>query len=773
MNRHIFFLFLVFSISVNGQSSFSDSWQGYFSYNNVVDISASSDKIYAAAENAFFTYDLNSNELEKFSSIDGLSGQNITTAYFSENNEKFVLGYDNGLIEVFFEDTKEVKRVVDVVNKPTIAPDKKALNHILEYNGLLYIASDFGITLYDLERLEFGDTFFIGESGAQIEVRQTTISGDYIYAATEAGIYRALVDNDNLIDFEEWERVITSNWLGVQSFAGELYAISLGRRLYRYNGVTFVVIPEIPIFESTLKDFKANDTFMTVSINEKVHIYDAALNEVHAIEDLGTEEEFVDIAYNTGFLLGQDIYLGTTTYGMLKTAVPNIMSVTQILPDGPSSNNAFSVTAFADELWVVYGDYDVFYNPYPLDTRGVSHFEDLSWTNIPYTEEFDARSLVHVTVNPSHRNQAYISSFFSGILEIVDDEPVQVLNETNSGLESLMIPGFPTYIDVRVDGTAFDNEGNFWVLNSKVEFGIKVLRSSGAWDSYSITEVLGDFLNGENALARLAISDSGIKFIGTYKNGLWIFDETRSEGNRIKKIGVEESGNLPVFDIRSLAIDKRGNLWIGTTKGLRVLFGADNAINIDNPQTSEIIIEGEDGVPEELLFQQIVTDIEVDGSNNKWIATSDSGVFYFSPDGSETLAHFTTDNSPLPVNNVNSIELDGETGTVYMATNRGIVSFNGTATDPNETLEDVYAYPNPVRPGFEGQLTISGLVSNANIKITDIEGNLVHETTSEGGTVQWDLRAFGKHKVASGVYMILIANEDGTETKVTKVMVVR
>lgn len=754
-------------MSVSGQSF--NSWLGHYSYNNVIDISLGANKIYGASENAFFTYDLQSNEIEKFSTVNGLSGEQISTAYFSESAQKYVIGYDNGLIEVFDATTEDIRRVVDIVDKPTIPPNKKTINHMLEYNGLLYLSTNYGISLYDINALEFGDTYFIGSNGSQIEVRQTTILGEFIYAATNAGIYRATVDNDNLIDFAEWQRVITSNWRGIIAFGQDVYAVNNNRRLYKYNGTSFLIESQIPQYETVLEDLKVNDNYMTLVHDQKVHVYDSALNEVLALDTL---DEYPDLEFNSALLLDNTIYLGTEAEGILSTSFPMPSAASQILPDGPLLNNTFSITAIPNELWVVYGDYTAGYDPYPLDSRGVSHLQESAWTNIPYTTDFDARSLVHATVNPSNTSEVFISSFFSGMLKIEDNVPTEILNIANSDLESLDI-GIPTYIDIRIGETKYDINGDLWVLNSKIDNGIKVLRSSGQWNSYSISEVISDPLNGENALSKIEISDNGTKFIATQSHGVLAFDETRSEGARFVTISEEGEGNLPTTDVRALAIDKTSNLWIGTVKGIRVYFGADNIFNDSNPQSDDIIIVDEDGVPKELLFEQTVTDIEVDGSNNKWIATSASGVFYMSSDATETLAHFTKDNSPLPTNTINNIEIDSETGRVYIATTKGLLSYQGTATGPKETLDNVYAYPNPVRPGFSGNLTITGLVNNANVKITDIEGNLVYETTSEGGTLLWDLTAFGRHKVASGVYLILIANQDGSETKVTKVMVVR
>ena len=176
---------------------------------------------------------------------------------------------------------------------------------------------------------------------------------------------------------------------------------------------------------------------------------------------------------------------------------------------------------------------------------------------------------------------------------------------------------------------------------------------------------------------------------------------------------------------------------------------------------------------QELLYEQSISDIFVDGANNKWIGTVDAGVFYVSQDGQKTIYHFTTENSPLPSNAINDIDVNGTTGEVFFATNKGMVSFKGVSTTANGNLNNVYVYPNPVRPEFTGTVKISGLMDKVHVKITDIEGNLVNEVISEGGTVEWDTTAFGKYKVASGVYMIFISSEDGAETKVKKVMIIR
>jgi ligand-binding sensor domain-containing protein len=221
-----------------------------------------------------------------------------------------------------------------------------------------------------------------------------------------------------------------------------------------------------------------------------------------------------------------------------------------------------------------------------------------------------------------------------------------------------------------------------------------------------------------------------------------------------------------------VAIDNRNQLWIGTGKGLRIISSVDQFVSQDEITTKPIIIL-EDGLYQQLFYEQFILDIAVDGANRKWVSTADSGVFLVSSNGQETIYHFTKANSSLPSDNVNDIEIDGVTGEVFFATDKGLVSFKGSATKPSESLENVYAYPNPVRPDFTGTVKIAGLTSKATVKITDVEGNLVYETTSDGGTIEWDTTAFGQYKVASGVYLILVSSQDGLDTTVKKIMIIR
>lgn len=305
------------------------------------------------------------------------------------------------------------------------------------------------------------------------------------------------------------------------------------------------------------------------------------------------------------------------------------------------------------------------------------------------------------------------------------------------------------------------------MTNVAVEKPLKVLKPNGQWTSYALSAISDPGFN--NRFGRIRIDKNNVKWVATKTGGLVGFNEV---GNISKRVAMgADAGNLPSNDVRAIAIDTRNTMWIGTRNGLRTM-PIDRFLSEGQMQSKAIIIL-EDGVAQELLYEQYIKDIVVDGANNKWIATADSGVFLLSANGQETIYRFTKNNSPLPSNSVSDIDINGVTGEVFFVTDKGMVSFKGLATTTNGDLSNVIVYPNPVRPEYTGTVKITGLVDKATVKITDIGGNLVHEVVAEGGTIEWDTTAFSKYRVASGVYMIFISTQDGMETKVKKVMIIR
>lgn len=143
-----------------------------------------------------------------------------------------------------------------------------------------------------------------------------------------------------------------------------------------------------------------------------------------------------------------------------------------------------------------------------------------------------------------------------------------------------------------------------------------------------------------------------------------------------------------------------------------------------------------------------------------------------SENGQETIKQFTTNNSPLLSNDILSIAINPVSGEVFFGTSNGLVSYQSDAVDANETFKDVHAYPNPVREDYNGIITITGLLKDTQVKITDVNGNLICQTISNGGIATWDGKNTNGKKVSTGIYLVICANEDGTQTTITKIMVI-
>lgn len=749
----LFFLLPIFVLA----QDIATGWEAHFSFAHIVDLTLKDNLLYAASENAVFTYDINTSEIKAITTVDGLEGGRITSFAYAEDSDELFIGYENGLLQLVNLKEEKVRTFIDIVEKHSIQANKKQINHIRIEDNRAYISTDYGISVFNLSRQEFGDTYYIGYLGSHLEVRQTAVFNDYIYAATPGGLKRANLSNSNLIDSRQWSTIQAGNYKAVQLIDNQLYAWRGNREVQRMENDNFVTIHT---HNNDIVDLRASNTNLVLTTLNRAYAYSPEFN---LESEMYIDQEYLNAVYTTGIAEDGVFFQGTSNAGVLHNGFSGANSL-QIIPEGPLHNNVFAVDAYNNEVWVAYGDVNASYNPYPLKRRGVSKLYEEHWTNVPFDEVFDANDLVKVRINKKDPSEVYFTSFQKGLLKVVDDVPFKLFNQTNSVLN--YGKGSANY-GIRLYGMDFDQQENLWFVQSGVRHGLMRITSEGEIGKVDLDGVIP--YDRELALTDLAISKEGNVFFATAENGVVGYNAQTKKFNRIRQ---GSSGGLPTGYIRSLAVDLQDRLWIGTAKGLRVLQNTNSFFNTSNPVARQVIIMDGD-VPQELLFEIPINTIAVDGSNNKWIATSTSGVFYVSSTGQETIYHFTKDNSPLPSNDVQGVAIDSESGKVYLATDKGLMSFQGTATSARDNLSGLHAFPNPVRPEYHGMVTISGLMTNTNVKITDLEGNLVFEATSQGGTVQWDTRAFGKYRVASGVYFIMANAQDGSVTKVAKVMIIR
>jgi hypothetical protein len=786
----ILWVFVGFFNLLMGQN-FSALWQSHYSYNDIVDVVSSDDAIYAAAQNAIFKYDPLTDDLETITTVEGLSGEQITTIYYSNDFDYLLIGYETGLMELYLVSEESVLTIVDILEQDNITPVNKRINHFFENEGLIYISTDYGISVYDLERLEFGDTYFIGNGGAQVSVNQVTIQGSNIYAAcsNNNGLKIADLNSPNLIDFEEWNILIPGSFVTANPFNNNVYAVRGNSDLFEIEGSTF---NSIATLQALPLDSEVRADNLIYATAAAIYIYDTNL----ALANTFVPNEEFDTSFSSATIQGTFVYIGSQDFGVL-TNISSGSEYLDIKPNGPLFNETFRLNAETGTVWASFGDYSESFNPSPLRARGISYYRDEEWFSIPFDSLLGARNLNSISINPFNNNQLFISSFQDGILQIDNFESTVLYNESNSGLESLVVPNAPNVVSIRVSASTFDSNGVLWSLTSRAPNPLKSYDpSTGNWQGYDFSSIYNDPLTGEFGFYDIDIDNTGTKWIGGYSNGLYAFNESITN-SPLRTLSTEEQ-NVPFPRITSLAVDNRNQLWVGTFTGLRVLFNTAGFYDNPNPSLSSIIVL-EDGIPQELLAGQTISDIEVDGSNNKWVGTVDSGLFYFSPDGQNTIYHFTTDNSPLPSNRIIDVSINPQDGSVFIATTRGLLSFRAGGSQPEESLDEAYVYPNPVRPEYNllgsndlnditKGIKITGLTERVNIKITDIEGNLVAEAQSnvnlrssaanynfaiDGGTAIWNGKNLANAVVRSGVYLILISDLDSFETKVLKVLIIR
>lgn len=753
------------------QTDFSDSWEDFYSYNNVKDFIYTNNRIYAIADNAAFIQDLETNRVEKMSSVHGLSGKETSSMHYSEATGRFVIGYQTGLLEIIDGDGRIT--VANDIERLNITGQKQ-INHIAEFNGSLYLSTPFGIVAYDIVNLNFGDTFYIDENSDAVYVNETIIAENRIYAATVKGIYSADVNEPNLIDYRNWSQPKGDLLGDFRSFAwhnGAIFTCS-SSLLFEMQGTD--QLRQRRNYNRTIYNLRSTGSLLSVTLKLSALVVDKDLTLLYE----AVSDESYKFNLNSSFAIDQEVFLATSRFGILRQGFRD-GSYQEVHPEGPSSNKVFSIEAQDNNLWVVYGGYNLSYDPLGKQL-GYSHFNGSAldqnpWINEDYNPVFPATDLVNITLDPAVENRAYLSSWGGGMLVIENDEPVILWDESNSGLEDLYRPGDPES-SIRINGAAFDNRGNFWITNSWVPKRLKKLDTNGNWSGFDLSSII---TNSAFGLSELVVDNTGSIWIGSRRNGALVFNET---GER-KRVLLTEStrGSLPDLNVRSLAVDRNNRIWIGTQKGLVVFSGGENVFDADIYDAEPVIIE-DNGIPKKLLGDQPVNTIAIDGAENKWFGTDTGGVLGTNPSGSRTLFNFNKDNSPLPSNSILKIKVDHSNGKVFFATDKGIVAFNSKVAPFGEFLEEVYAYPNPVKNTHEF-VTIDGrngthLPRGTNVKILDISGRLVHETNVDigqelqGGKVVWNKTNLRGKKVASGIYIVLLTSPDKSETAATKIAVI-
>jgi hypothetical protein len=766
--RRVILLCILLSTMMIGNHLFSQipvgEWRDHFSYHKTSTVADAGTKVYAASELALFSYDKDDGVLEKLNKINGLTDAGIQRIAYDKANEALVIVYIDSNIDILKGNT--IYNLSDLKRKQISG--NKSVNNISFYDGLCFLSCGFGIVVIDTKNLEFVDTFYIGENASYIQVNDITFDGTSIYAATNDGLYYSAYDLSGLWNFNNWHIVETipenDNIFNiVRYFKGYLWA----NRVSPITGKDTLYVRENEtwsLFTENLDNIKSiteNGNYISFTTSNRIKVYDNALNLQKELNWYAFANTGVSTwtSMNYGMLDDDDnILIADNLYGMVYQREGKLLC---LLPNGPFNNATGRVKINNGRVITTCGNINAkaYYSPV------YNVFKDENWTTYSSTNTV-ARNLYSIAVDPVNQNRLWIGSWGFGIYEFIDNVQHNEYNLENSSLQAIDPFG---YGYIRINDLVFDVDGNLWISNPEVGEPVSVMTPENEWKSFNFG---GQITN--NAVDEIFVTENNYKWIIQNEgNGVLVFDDNHtplvtSDDTYKKIIPVSDDGES--FDnIYHGLEDKNGEVWLATEKGVIVYYNPADAFT-DNfiPDRIQLTSYGNDTTQQYLLVTDIVTDIEIDGGNRKWLGTQNSGVFLVSENGKQELLHFDKYNSPLISNSINDLAVDPVSGEVFILTDKGIMSYRGDATEGTDLFGDVYVFPNPVRPGYSGKITVTGLAADVNVKITDTSGNLVFETNANGGQAVWDGKTFDGRKVSTGVYLVFCTNEDGSQTYVTK-----
>ena len=472
-----------------------------------------------------------------------------------------------------------------------------------------------------------------------------------------------------------------------------------------------------------------------------------------------------------------------------KTAEAELLKqVESIVINSPIRNYSYKLNMQGDRLLVAGGN---FYYP-EVDYMGTAmKYEQGKWTAFDEEEPLEQvgasayRNVTDVVQDPNDPEHHWLGTKRSGIYEFRDYKLVNHYTYDNSPLTSILpnIASAGNY--VRVTALQYDGRGNLWMCNNECDTIVRILKADGTWKAYYYDEIKG-YPTFDNI-----VFDS--------RGWAWIQQRrTTTQGHRAGVLVVNTSGTIDTQnDDRYTFInsfynqdgtrytpnlyycvteDANGVMWIGTSDGVFLSYDPKTVLS-DNFYLSQVKVPRNDGsnLADYLLSGVGVKCIAIDGGNRKWIGTVDDGVYLISADGLETIEHFTAENSPLISNEINDIAVNGENGEVFIATASGLCSYQGDATDPATSMQsdNLKVFPNPVRPEYQGNVHITGLMYNSDVKIVNAAGKLITQGTSVGGEFSWNCCYNTGKRVASGIYYALCTDEDGNNGACAKILIIR
>lgn len=749
-------------------------WRTHFSPEAVTRLVQRHDEVFGLMSVELMCVDKTDNRLLEMNLVKGLSGTGLSAATYSSLHDILLVGYNDGRLDLVYGNN-DVYTIYDIADKADFGGGK-TIRHMVVDGRYAYLSMPFGVVVVDLRKQEIKETYFIGINNTYLFVYQISIFEKTIYAATGEGLKYADLSASNLNDFSAWKTdtlfADREVFYCLEAF-GELM-VSDGRKVYIGSAGTgwrlFYEVDEKEEGSITAMDGTSKVLAVGISDTLGVNGHVVVLDRVAAT------------GYQTGSfriirsLLWDDdgsLWVGTDVGQMLLYDTDGILKASYVMR-GPAGNECFRLSSTGSGLTMAAGGFDESFAPLSRGFGGGRFYKE-SWYTYTYGNLLEGqinpsiRSVTQVLEDPYEANHLFFSSSLDGLVEKAADNKWFVYNADNSVLQNNRI----THGDCRVNGLAFDREGNLWMINALSPEGLVCRKRDGTWLAYDL-RVAG---NDDSRPGRIMVDYWGTKWVIFNNNELSVF---KTDGASVQGLHVDlNRGNtLSTNRVFCMVEDQLGHVWMGTDRGVKVI--DQHARMFDSPvgNTSSVntktIRVPQDGFLVELLNTLQVRAIAVDGANRKWLGTNGDGVYLVSDDGMEEIHHFTTENSPLLSNNITDIAVYDKTGEVFIGTDRGLIGYGGTATVTEGNPKEVArAFPNPVRPGYQGMISVRGLPQNAIVKITDARGLLIYQGKATGGQISWDGYAMNGKRPDSGVLFVFACPESGSQKLACKIFYVR
>ena len=775
MMRYFVFLFLFVSHFVHSQVG-TGEWRLHVSTMEAIDVASKDSFVYTAYESGVMEYNIHTSEKVMLDKINYLSDIQVSCIDMDTVENALYIGYKNGNIDKIINN--------QILNIPPIklaeVTGSKQINCFYRSGQYIYIATDFCIVKFDPIKNEVKDTYY--PTNSLDPIVDVLVISDTLYALSPSMLQKAHVSNPGLSDPGYWTtdsritQLISTNqsYSDMEEVNGDLYVLfnisDFGKdSVFKLNQNGYDLLTDYP-YTLEIRSLKHQNGDLYVCSDGAILAYNSS-----GIAYNNYLSSFLNIWFEPYAItfLGPDIWVADNFESGLLRLIGNY-SYTTVPFEGPPKNEFYSMDCLNGKLAISGGVLDGIEPSFSLS--GLYLFEDEKWTlkdpgNMGAWDTITIHDFLATSINPMNTDEVAVSTFSPSPLSVLSasGEVLQTYDYTNSLLEETYLNnGWSLCSDV-----CYDNAGRLWALNGYTQSPLKVMDENNIWHSFE---------TGANSGNKFSS-----KMVIDYNNNVWFAIRSQgffgfNFGNSIDDVSDDQYkqfkasvnyGNLPSNEVTALAVDFDNEIWVGTESGFAILYNSEASFEASpgDYELQRIKLEFEGNV-EYVLGDTWITDIEVDGGNRKWMGTASAGIVLLSADGSSIIEQFTKDNSPLISNVIYDLQLNHQTGELFIITDMGLISYRTNATYEDPNYSNVNVFPNPVRPNFNGLITIQGIRYNSDVKITDVAGNLVYKTTSNGGTASWNGRTLDGQKVATGVYLIWTAANSGAGRKVGKVLVV-